>query len=210
LSGNPPLNIALYTYQLSGTITDADGKPVQGAVVVSRTNDRDFWMFSSPSAANGHYTSFFHASDESAANPVPLSIGVALGAISYGGNLGTAANFARNKSSSLDIKLGKGTAYTLGAPAATTGAIYEGLIVGVTGNGGVIKPIAEHWPDAKGNFSMLLPASVRGKTLRFWENQRQLFSASPQVPGGLVNLSTWPKVLGDTAARGIGKLVIPR
>ena len=74
----------------------------------------------------------------------------------------------------------------------------------------MIKPLAEHWPNAKGNFSMLLPASVRGQTLHFWENQRQLFSSIPQVPGGPVNLGAWPKVLGDTAARGIGKLVVPR
>jgi hypothetical protein len=57
---------------------------------------------------------------------------------------------------------------------------------------------------------MVLPASTRGQTLRFWENQRQLFSRSPQVPGGAVDLGVWPKILGDTAARGIGKLVVPR
>ncbi len=208
--GNRPLSIGLYTYQLTGTITDVDGKPVQGAVVVARTNDRDFWTFSSPSDSNGHYTSFFHASDESDADPVTLNVGVALNAISYGGNLGTAAKFARNKSAKLDIKLGRGTAYTLGAPESYVGAIYEGLVVGVTGAGGVVKPIAERWPDAKGNFSMLLPSSTRGKTLRFWENQRQFFSTFPQAPGGTVDLRTWPQILGDTASRGIGKLVVPR
>jgi alcohol dehydrogenase (cytochrome c) len=209
-AGNRPLSIGLYTYQLTGTITDVDGKPVQGAVVVARTNDRDFWTFSSPSDANGHYTSFFHASDESDADPVPLSIGVALGAISYGGNLGTSTTFARNKSAKLDIKLGRGTAYTLGKPEAVGGAIYEGLVVGVTGPQGVVKPIAERWPDAKGNFSMLLPASTRGQTLRFWENQRQFFSTFAQVPGGKVDLRTWPEKLGASASRGISKLVVPR
>jgi alcohol dehydrogenase (cytochrome c) len=208
--GNRPLSISLYTYQLTGTITDVDGKPVQGAVVVARTNDRDFWTFSSPSDASGHYTSFFHASDETSADPVPLSIGVALGAISYGGNLGTPANFARNKSARLDIKLGRGTTYTLGKPESYVGAIYEGLVVGVTGPHGVVKPIAERWPDAKGNFSMLLPASTRGQTLRFWENQRQFFSAFAQVPGGKVELRSWPTQLGDSASRGISKLVVPR
>ena len=208
--GNRPLGIGLYTYQLTGTITDVDGKPVQGAVVVARTNDRDFWTFSSPSDANGHYISFFHASDESDADPVPLNIGVALGSISYGGNLGTAAKFARNKSAKLDIKLGRGTAYTLGTPESYVGAIYEGLVVGVTGPHGVVQPIAERWPDANGNFSMLLPSSTRGQTLRFWENQRQIFSTFAQTPGGKVDLRTWPKILGDTASRGIGKLVVPR
>ena len=209
-NGNRPLNISLYTYQLTGTITDVNDKPVQGAVVVARTNDRDFWTFSSPSDANGHYTSFFHASDETDADPVPLSIGVALGSISYGGNLGTSTPFARNKSAKLDIKLGRGTAYTLGAPESYTGAIYQGLIVGVTGPHGVVRPVSERWPDANGNFSMVLPASTRGQTLSFWEVDRQLFSTSPQVPGGLVALGTWPKILGDTAARGIGMVVVPR
>ena len=78
---------------------------MQGAVVVGRTNDRDFWTFSAPSDANGHYTSLFHASDELDEDPVPINIGVALGQMSYGGNLGTAANFARNQSATLDIQL---------------------------------------------------------------------------------------------------------
>ena len=66
----PP--VVRYTYQLSGTITDANGKPVAGATLVTRTQDRDFWTFSLPSDANGHYTSFFAASDEMGADPVPL------------------------------------------------------------------------------------------------------------------------------------------
>jgi len=67
--GNGVPTVALYTYQLAGTITDADGKPVQGAIVITRTQDRDFWRFSSPSDANGHYISFLSASDETAADP---------------------------------------------------------------------------------------------------------------------------------------------
>ncbi len=208
--GNPPLQVGLYTYQLSGTITNASGQPVQGAVVTTRTNDRDFWTFSAPSDANGHYVSFFHASDETSADPVPLNVGVAVGGTSYGGNLGTAANFDRNHSAKLDIQLGTGTRYTLGKPASYAGAVYEGLIVGVTGPNGVVRPVAERWPDARGNFSIVLPASVRGKTLRFWENVRQSFSRPAARPGGLVDLSAWPHALGATVATGLGKLVVPR
>ncbi len=208
--GNPPLFVGLYTYQLSGTITDAAGKPVQGAVVTTRTNDRDFWTFSAPTDANGHYTSFFHASDETDANPVPLNVGVAVGGSSYGGNLGTAANFDRNHSAKLDIQLGTGTRYTLAKPSSYPGAIYEGFIVGVTGPKGVVRPLAEHWPDGRGNFSMILPASVRGKTLHFWQNVRQYFSSFTAQPGGPVDLSSWPKALGATSATGIGQLVVPR
>ena len=55
------------------TISDASGKPVQGATVVTRTTDRDFWTFSLPSNAQGHYVSFFSASDEAGDNPVRLA-----------------------------------------------------------------------------------------------------------------------------------------
>ena len=97
----------------------------------TRTNDRDFWTFSSPSDANGHYTSLFHASDELDEDPVPINIGVALGQVSYGGNLGTVANFTRNRSATLDIQLKAGTSYTIAKPDFSAGAIYEGPAVGV-------------------------------------------------------------------------------
>ena len=50
----------------------------------------------------------------------------------------------------------------------------------------MIKPVSEQWPDAHGNFSMVLPASTRGKTLHFWENRRQFFSRFPAKTGGPV------------------------
>src|SRR5206468_11206144 len=108
-AGVAPPPVGLYKYRMSGTITNAAGQPVQGAVVIARTNDRDFWTFSAPSDANGHYTSLFHASDELETDPVPINIGVAVGQVSYGGNLGTVANFARNRSATLDVQLKAGT-----------------------------------------------------------------------------------------------------
>src|SRR5581483_7524702 len=130
-SPTPP-GVRLLTYKLSGTITDASGKPVEGAVVITRTQDRDFWTHSDASDASGHYTSFFAASDESSADPVPLSVGVALGSVAYGGTTGTIANFARLKSSTMNIQLGAGASYTVQKPTAFSGAIYEGLTVRVT------------------------------------------------------------------------------
>jgi alcohol dehydrogenase (cytochrome c) len=209
-AGTAPPAVRLLTYQLSGTITDAAGKPVQGAVVITRTQDRDFWTHSSPTDANGHYSSFFAASDETAADPVPLAVGVALGSVSYGGNLGTNAPFARLKSATMNIKLGSGANYTVENPSSFTGAIYSGLVVGVTAGGNVVKPLAERWPDAKGNFSMTLPASARGKTLHLWENQRQSFSRFPAKPGGAVDLGSWPKQLGDAAPSGLATVKASR
>ena len=90
--------------------------------------------------------------------------------------------------------------------ASYAGAVYSGLVVGVTAGGKVVKPLAARWPDAKGKFSMTLPASVRGKTLHFWENQRQFFSRFAARPGGAVDLTSWPTALGDGVSVGLASL----
>ena len=208
--GGAPPAVHLLTYRLAGTITDASGRPVKGAVVITRTQDRDFWTHSSASDAKGHYTSFFAASDETAADPVPISVGVALGTVSYGGNVGTNVSFARLKSATANIQLGSGTSYTVQAPASTVGAVYSGLVLGVRIGDRVVKPLAERWPDAKKTFSFTLPPSVRGHTLTLWENVRQSFSRVPQRPGGPVDLSSWPSHLGDAVPSGLATLKIPR
>src|SRR5262249_13405770 len=112
--GPPPVH--LVTYRLSGRITDASGKPIKGAYVVTRTQDRDYWTRSTASEPTGHSPSFFPASDETSDNPVEISVGVALGNASFGGNLGTNVPFARLKSSVLNIQLGANDTYKLYKP----------------------------------------------------------------------------------------------
>jgi hypothetical protein len=176
--------------------------------VITRTQDRNFWTFSSATDANGRYSSFFAASDETAADPVTLSVGVAHAGTSYGGTLGTNAPFDRLHSASLNIQLGTGGRYMVGKPASYGGAVYQGLVVGVSGPGGVIKPVANRWPDARGRFTIVLPRSARGKTIRFWQNQRQFFTRSAARPGGAVDLSSWPTRLGPSAPGGLASLAL--
>src|SRR5262249_18955262 len=135
-TGTPP--VALYTYQLQGTVTDANGKPVENAIVVTRTSDRDFWTFSKPTDPNGHYTSFFSASDEGGEDPVPLTVQVASGLVSFASGTQT-VKFNALQSATLDIKLpGASTApMALPTPQSYQGAIYEGTLIGVTGPNGL-------------------------------------------------------------------------
>lgn len=204
--GAAPPPVHLLTYQLTGTVTDATGKPVQGAVVVTRTQDRDFWTRSSLTDASGHYSSFFSASDESGKNPVPLSVGVGLGKVSYGGAVGTIVSFARLQSAVMNIQLGSGTDYTVEPTTSRGGAIYSGTLVGVSVGGKVVKPLAETWPDAKGHFSITLPAAVRGHLVSFWENDHQAFSRFAAHPGGPVDLTSWPTTLGREIPTGLASL----
>jgi len=178
--------------------------------VITRTQDRDFWTRSNPSNANGYYSSFFTASDETTDNPVLISVGVAQGAISYGGITGTNVPFTRLESDVLNIQLGANAAYKISSPAPFRAAIYQGLAVGVTVGGKVVVPRSDGWPDAKGRFSMLLPSSVRGRTLSFFEDQTQVLSRITARPGGPVDLKSWPRQLAPTVPSGLATLAAPR
>ena len=107
------------------------------------------------------------------------------------------------------MKLGPGANYTLSTPTAYNGAVYTGLVVGATADGRVVKPVAEQWPSATGVFSMTLPSSVRGKTIAIWENQRQSFSRFAAVPGGAIDLASWPVQLGPAVPAGLARLKLP-
>ena len=132
-----------------------------------------------------------------------------VGGVSYGGVLGTNVPFKRLRSAVMNIQLGAGTNYTIQTPSTYVGAVYTGLVVGVTAGGKVVKPLAARWPDAHGTFSITLPASVRGKTLHFWENARQFFSRFAARPGGAIDLTSWPTALGDAVPVGLASLKAP-
>ena len=207
--GAPVPPVVLLSYRLSGTITDADGKPVQGASVVTRTLDRNFWTFSQPSNAAGRYSSFFSASDELGSDPVPLTVQLAYGRTSY--TTGTRnVTFKRLRSAEMDIRLPtSGIAMSLPTTADTAGAIYRGLLVGVSGPGGPIRPVSARWPDDHGRFELVLPSSARGRMLSFWESDFLAFSRTVARPGGAVDLAVWPTGLSPRVSRDVAFLRVP-
>ena len=209
--GFAPAGVSLFTYRLSGRITGADGKPVAGATVVTRTVDRDFWTFSEPSDADGNYTSFFAASDKSQDDPVPLSVQVALGSVSYSSGLIPTVKFKRLRSARMDVQLPARVGAVLPLPTSTSypGAIYQGLLVGANVNGRVVKPVAAQWPDRKGRFRLVLPPSTRGKTVRLWQSSFQAFATFPARPGGAVDLQTWPTGLSPRVSTGTANVRLP-
>ena len=208
--GVPAPGVVLLSYRLEGTITDAAGDPVSGATVVSRTQDRDFWTFSQPSNAKGHYVSFFSASDEEGSDPVSLSVQVASGRKSFTTGAAT-TSFDRLRSATMNVKLpAAGTVFANPTTSAEPGAFYRGLLVGVTGAHGVVRPLAAHWPDGKGRFSLLLPPSVRGTVLHLWESDFVTFSRTPAAPGSAVDLSAWPSALPAHVPRDVGLLLVKR
>jgi hypothetical protein len=202
-NGAPPPKVVLFTYRLSGTITDAAGHPVAGATVITRTQDRDFWTFSSPSDADGRYVSFFTASDEAGENPVPLTVQVASGATPYASATGKNVNFSQLHSATMDIRLPPSGALPLPTSRSYPGAVYEGTLVGVSGPAGVIKPLSATWPDATGRFRLVLPGSARGALLRVWEDYSTFFQPKRATPGGAIDTRIWPHIPPGDQPQGL-------
>jgi hypothetical protein len=207
--GVPVPPVVLLSYRLSGTITDSSGKPVQGAYVVSRTNDRDYWTFSEPTNAAGRYVSFFPASDLTEADPVEFSIQVAIGRASYTTGLRN-PTFKRRSSADMDLKLpASGTTMAVPTTTSHAGAIYRGTLIGVSAGKGVVHPVSATWPDEKGRFQLVLPASVGGKILRFWQSDYQAYQSTLAIPGGQVDLAAWPTALSPRVPRDTAFLRAP-
>jgi len=212
--GLAPHPVELYSYELTGTVTDANGNPVKGAIVTTRTADHKFWTFSRPTGANGKYTSFLVAADQEGDNPVPMAVAVSVGANAYTEPVVDSVNFPALQSSRLDIQLPSSPGATLVKsainPQAIPGATYRGLLVGVVGGKGrVIKPVRATWPDANGRFELVLPSSARGLVAKFWESERQYASTKVAKPGANVDLSIYPSSLAQDTPQALGTVKLP-
>jgi PQQ-dependent dehydrogenase (methanol/ethanol family) len=209
-----PPAVLLYSYELKGTITDSNGNPVKGAIVTTRTNDRQYWTQSRPSGANGSYASFLVAADQEGDDPVPMQVGIAVGSTSYAEPPADQIPFAKLQSATLNVQLpataGGALLKSTLNPQPLAGAIYQGLLVGVVGGkGGVIKPVQATWPDASGRFTLVLPSSARGLPVTFWEADRQFFSAAATKPGGTIDPSVYPSRLPADAPQGLAAAKLP-
>ena len=207
--GGPPL-VSLLTYQLTGTVTDANGKPVQGAQVSTRTQDRDYWTVSTVTGAKGHYTSLFTASAETPGNPVPFTIRVSMRKLVYQFLPQEFVYFQRLESARLNIQLPPANyALALPRPQEYPGAVYTGVLAAVSVNHNLVRPVKVTWPDASGRFSITLPKKLAGTTVSIWEAKLNLFSRTEPKAGGTVDLVDWPSALPQTAPRDLVSVRLP-
>jgi hypothetical protein len=207
--GAPAPAVTLLSYRLSGRITDAAGRPVEDATVVTRTLDRNYWTLSAPSDATGRYTGFFPASDELGSDPVPMSVQVARGTTSHSSGFDRNVLFDRLRSAVMNVRLsGAPDSLPLPRTRREPGAIYRGLRIGVSGPEGIVTPIRATWPDAQGRFALVLPAAAKGQRLRFWQDETEVFARSA-APGGNIAVSAWPTALDPDVPRDVATLRVP-
>jgi hypothetical protein len=210
-AGAAPPKVGLLTYQLKGTVTDSNGRPVAGAVVSTRTTDRDYWTISTVTGKDGRYSSLFTASSESQQDPVPFTIRVSIGDTVYQFLQLEFVYFKRLESATLDIRLPpRGYPMAIPEPVSYPGALYTGILVGAAVNGAPVKPVSATWPSGSGRFQLTLPKSLAGKTVTLWEAKLQLFSRTPATAGGPVDVAGWPRTLPPDAPRNLASVTLSR
>jgi len=207
-----PPTVTLYTYELTGTVTDASGKPVSGATVSTRTGDRNFWTISAPTDSQGRYSSLFTASDEAGDNPVPMNVEVAIGNIVYSLLSFEFVEFPALRSARLDIHLPPdGYAMPLPLPQSYPGAVYQGVVAGISSSDtDSVRPLSVTWPARNGLFTITLPHTLAGHTVSLWEAEIQLFSTLPAAPGSPIELGSWPRTIPRDAARTLMTIRLPQ
>ena len=205
----PPPPVVLFSYQLSGTVRGPDGEPVQGAVVSTRSVDREFWTLSPESGPDGTYTSFFYPTGET--DPVGFTVRVAVDDDVFEFLPDELVFFQKLRSARLDIDLPP-EGFPLAIPKSIPyrGAVYEGLLVGVAVEGLPIKPVAARWADENGRFELTLPASAAGKEATFWESSLYAFSQTDARPGEPADIDLYPTELGPDVPQDLAKLRLPR
>jgi hypothetical protein len=207
--GSPPAPVVLYAYQLTGNVLDEDGNPLEGAIVSTRSLDLELFSFSSPSAADGTYKSFFLPSGEQV-DKVGFSMRVAHGDDTWEVSPEQVVFFDKLKSATLDLQIPPaGFPLVPDTPHSVPGAVYEGLLVGVTVDGDPVKPVSARWGDADGRFEIVLPSSVAGRTAHFWQSRLRAFSRTEAQPGGEVDVDYWPETVPENAPRDLEELELP-
>jgi hypothetical protein len=207
--GSPPAAVVLYAYQLTGNVVDQDGEPVGGAIISTRSIDLELWSFSSPSEPDGTYRSFFLPSGDEV-DKVGFTMRVALGDDTWEVAPDQVVFFDKLKSATLELQIPPpGFPLVPDAPKAVPGAVFEGLLIGVTVDGEPVKPVSARWPDPDGRFEMVLPASVAGKPARFWQSRLRAFSRTEARPGGEVDVDYWPDAIPEDAPRDLDALELP-
>jgi hypothetical protein len=207
--GSPPGPVVLYAYQLSGNVVDENGDPLEGAIVSTRSIDLELWSFSSPSAADGTYRSFFLPSGDEV-DKVGFTMRVALGDDTWEVAPDQVVFFDKLKSATLDLQVPPaGFPLVPDTPRAVHGAVFEGLLVGVTVDGDPVTPLSARWGDAEGRFEIVLPSTVAGKTVRFWQSRLRAFSRTEATPGGEVDVGYWPATVPEDAPRELDELELP-
>ncbi|MFC5404846.1 carboxypeptidase-like regulatory domain-containing protein [Cohnella soli] len=186
-------------FRIAGVVKDADGRPVQGAVVwIDRDNGEGFAK-SFATDESGHYEMYYLPEDDEETN-----LSVTLGGVKYTLPDNRVFNFPEDTSLRIDITLPKeGTVITDKPPTLVSvtepGALYMGVLAGLDLPQDIEYKLTI--PDAKGNFKVTLPKDVWEQHPTFFEAEMKKFLTEELGAGSEVKSSFID--MANSAPRGI-------
>jgi len=160
-------------FRISGIVKDADGGPVQGAVVWIDRDAGEGFAKSSPTDENGRYSMYYLPEDDEDTN-----LSVAVGNVKYTLPEGKVFRFPEDTSLNIDIVLPReGTVIDDKPPTLVShtapGALYSGLLVGLDGMEDAEYTVTI--PDGEGNFVLTLPTKSWERNPTFFETNMKKF-----------------------------------
>jgi hypothetical protein len=197
----PP--VALWGYTLSGTVYDANQKPLAGVYASIRDEEGETWALSNETGNDGAYQlRFFPDSAES-----DYIVRIAYGEQSAENDEGL--TLEAGTSSKLDLVLHTDMAMVMGtgpngafAPEAIPGAEYVGYLVGLAVNDAPITATFT-WPDENGHFSVVIPEVNFDGEAAFFQERIRFFSDVENIPGSDVPADLIPAQLDARTPRNI-------
>ncbi len=187
-------------FRIAGTVKDASGRPVQGAVVWIDRDGGEGFAKSTPTDAQGRYEMFYVPEDED----TYLSVTTNGGRVKYTLPPDKVYHFPEETSIEIDIVLPQeGTVIEDRPPTlvsrTASGGLYLGILAGLEAPRDVAYTITI--PDAGGRFTITVPKEIWDEQPAFFETSMTKFVEEELKPGDTVPASFIEPE--PNAARGI-------
>jgi len=168
-------------FRIAGRVADADGKPVQGAIVWIDRDKGEGFAKSTPTDRDGNYEMFYFPEEED------TNLTVIVGTRRYSLPEGKVFDLPRRTSVDIRIRLPReGTTIEDKPPMlvceTSKGATYAGLLAGLD-----VPPDVEYTvtvPDEEGRFELTVPADAWAKRPPFFETRLTKFVGREKVLKG--------------------------
>lgn len=199
---SPAPKVALWGYELRGTIFDESGKPLPNAYASVSDDEGETWAVSPPTVADGNYRLRFFPTANT-----DFYVRVTFGPTFL--ESAKALSFQTNTSAHLDLvaAASRGTVNGTGEGGAfditqVPGAEYIGQIVGLAVDDQPLDA-GTTWPDENGAFTISLPDPLPQGKLGFFEIRLRFFTAETVKPGAPVAAGIIPSPLDVRAPRNL-------
>lgn len=200
--------LKLWGYELSGTVLDTAGQPLEGVYVSIRDDEGETWSLSDVTGPDGMYALRFYPLGGST-----FTIRVAQGNDSFQSDHDLA--FDDETSAKVDLVLDTGMAMLTGTGpdgefeiTDVPGAEYVGYMAGLAAGDTPIDA-AITWPDETGRFTITIPQLETDAPLSFYQARLRFFSTMAMEPGSDIEPDIIPATLDPRIPSGLPPVITP-